>query len=220
MFKQLAIFFLILALIPGVAEAKRKPIRRNYKGDYKGEMIAPPPPEPLPVLAPCNNYSFNAGAYLGLGIGVLTNYNRTPAAYKGAEGSFFAGYGMMSSNYYLAAELFAHANAQLQNYNSGINAAGFSTAVRSTWSYGISMLPGYLITDNVLAYFRIGVARTHFGPAGGVTGGQGGFGLQTSIGEIWDLRGEYTYSFYQSNIDPGPPHPLSDQYTLALLYKF
>lgn len=178
------------------------------KGDYKGEVAAPCPTCPVP---------FHPGAYVGLSVGSLLNYASRPAIYNGLQGTLFGGYGWMWDQWYGALELFVQDSAQITNYtnNSG------NGNVSSSWGYGLSVLPGYMIVDNVLGFLRLGVVETHFNSGSNQwrTGGQIGLGLDTALCTNWDLRGEYIYSFYNS-LSNSYGLPRSQQFNLGLIYKF
>ncbi|HSW71331.1 MAG TPA: outer membrane beta-barrel protein, partial [Gammaproteobacteria bacterium] len=177
----------------------------NFKADYKGEVAAPCPTCPAP---------FMAGAYLGLSVGSIINYTTAPAVYNGLEGTLFGGYGWLWDQVYGGLEIFVQDSVAITNNTSALGSA------KSTWGYGLSILPGYLLTDNVLGYLRLGVARTRFSTGNStVTGGQLGLGLDTALCNNWDLRGEYVYSFYNSLSNHGGS-PKSQQFNLGLIYKF
>lgn len=190
---------------------------RMYKGSYKGEQYLAPMPAPEPQ-AP--HFSFGGGGYVGFSLGGRTNITSTPVAYRGIEGILTAGYGILLTNgFYIAEEIFVSDGFQVQNYNDSAESA------KSSWSIGLSVLPGYLILDNLIGYLRLGVVKTHFSSDGSSNGGQMGLGLEAALTESWDLRGEYIYSFYQSTAGCNPaPGTLgsvkSDQFNIGLMYKF
>ncbi len=216
-----------------IAVAVTKVYASNYKGElsyksyksrksYKGEL--PPPPmtkiaaPPLEFI-PCSTLSFAPGPYLGFYPGLITNYNRTSSVYKAAELTLFAGYAMLNSNFYLAAELFGQDSAQIQNYRNDLNVNLNPIGLKTTWGLGLSVLPGLIVTDSLMSYLRFGALRTHFNDvAQTITGGQIGLGLEAAVSESWDLRAEYTYTFYQSLSGLGSPR--SDAFRLGFLYKF
>ncbi len=204
MFKKLLIASAVLASCSSVAFAGHA-----YKGekaykDYKDEM-------------PCPKYQFAAGPYIGLSAGVRNNYTGTPTVYKGLEGILSLGYGvMLNPSWYLAGEIFGGDSAQLKDYNEENNS---NNGVKTTWNFGASIIPGYMITDYVLTYLRAGVVRARFSDMStNKTGWQIGLGGQTNIYQNWDLRGEYVYSQYQSISGIGKP--ASDQVNLGIVYKF
>jgi len=199
MFKKLIISSAIMAVCSGIAFSYP-----SYKGeriDYKGE-----------ACPTCVTYSFLPAPYLGLSVGVRNNYSAAPAVYKGLEGIISLGYGgIVSPSFYLAAELFGGGSINLKNYtNSGVS-------VKSTWSYGLDIIPGIQLTDPVVGYVRLGVVRTRFNDVGNATGWRAGVGGQTNLWPNWDLRGEYVYTYYNS---VGGMNPQSDQFNLGLIYKF
>lgn len=201
MFRKLVIASAVLALSSGVAFAG------NYKGDYKGE-------------APCPTYTFGTGPYVGFSVGPRVNLTGTPTSYVGLEGTLSAGYGaMLAPNFYLAGEILVADSANLKDFE--YTQPGLNTQIgsRSSWSYGLSVLPGVMINDHVLGYVRLGVIRTRFSDQGSNnTGGQIGLGAQTNVYQNWDLRGEYVYSQYNSVSGIGKP--MSHQFNLGVVYKF
>lgn len=192
----------------------------HRKVTYKGETInyAPPPiSAPLPQSA---HFAWGGGPYLGLNLGVRTNYTSNPVAYKGLEGTLTAGFGvLMKSGFYIGEEVFAADGVQLQNYSDSAEGG------KSSWSIGLSVLPGYLILDNLIGYLRLGVVKTYFSSNGSYNGGQVGLGLEAALSENWDLRSEYIYSFYGTesscSSEPGELGSVkSDQFNVGLIYKF
>jgi len=201
MFKKLLISSLVLSVTTGVAFAGT-----DYKHErsYKGE-------------APCPTYQYMTGPYLGVSVGPRVNITGTPTAYEGFEGTVSAGWGMLfNSSWYLAGEIFGGDSADLENFRDSVN----NYSVKSTWSYGIDVLPGYMITDHVLGYLRAGVVRTHFVRNGGTnaTAWQVGVGGQTEVMPNWDVRAEYIYSQYNSLVGIGKP--LAHQVNVGIVYKF
>jgi len=185
---------------------------------YKGEssFIAPAPQPVSP------HFVFGGGAYVGFDLGLRTNYSSTPNVYKGVEGTLLGGFGYLAQNgLYIAEEIFVGDGIQLQAYTDDNQA---QPGIKTSWSVGLSILPGYLILDNVLAYGRLGVVKTYFSNAGGnANGGQVGLGLQIAMSEHFDLRGEYTYSFYSSPssscASPPDSSVKADQFNVGLIYK-
>lgn len=202
MFKRLLVTSVVLAVSSNVAFAGH-----NYKGekDYKGER------------APCPTYQYMTGPYLGLSAGVRNNYTGTPVVYQGIEGTISAGYGaLLTPAFYLAGEIFGGDSAKIKDYTI---TGGGSTGVKSTWTYGASIIPGYMITDQVLGYVRLGAANTRFSDQSkNKSGWQVGVGGQTNVYENWDVRGEYVYSNYGSVTGIGKPQ--ANQFNLGVVYKF
>lgn len=176
---------------------------KNYK-DYKDQA-------PLQ----CPTYEFTAAPYLGLSIGSRTNFAPSGASYHGFEGTLSAGYAaMLNPDWYLAGEVFVGDSANIDNFR---DASG--DGVRTSWNYGLSLIPGYMITNHVLGYVRVGAQRARFSTEGtSKTGWHTGVGLQTNLYSNWDLRGEYVFSKYASISGLGKPR--SNQFNLGLVYKF
>jgi|GEM_PF-1261134 len=181
-----------------------------YKGDYKGEIAAPCPTCPPGI---------QAGPYVGLGLGSLLNYTSHHASYNGLEGNLFGGYGWLWDQWYGGLEVFVNDNLEMTN-----NTSPTYGSAKSSWSYGGSLLPGYLIQENVLGFLRLGVIETRFNGNGGKNkwkfGGQVGLGLQTMLCQNWGLRGEWMYNFYNSMGSASIGVPRAQQYNLSLLYNF
>lgn len=233
MFKKLLTAGLLLSLAAGnVLAANYKPYgqhkrhshyksRTLYKGEnrpiYKGETTTVI--KQTPDFVPCSTPTFVPGPYVGMDPGIISNYNRTSSVYKGLQGTLFGGYAMLNDSFYLAAEIFAQHNLQIQNYRNDFNVNGNPIGVKSTWGFGLSVLPGFLVADTLMAYLRIGAVRTHFQDiAQTATGGQAGLGLEGTVSENWNLRAEYIYTFYQSMTGLGAPR--SDTFRFGVLYRF
>lgn len=158
----------------------------------------------------------NPAPYVGASIGVIANTssnggNGQPANYRGVPVNLFAGYGgIVNQNIYLAGELTGTLGTGELNSNNGI---------KTTYGYGASFIPGVMLSDHTMAFARAGVVRTRFSQVSEMsTGGQVGLGLQTSLTQNVDLRGEYDYTAYRSVGGIGSPR--QDAFNLGLAYKF
>src|SRR3990167_467487 len=139
MFKKLLLVSMIISASSSIAFAGQ-----SYKGekDYKGEMAATPCP------------GFMAGPYLGLSIGDRTNFSGSPIVFKGIDGNLSLGYGaLVSPSFYLAGEIFGIGTINVKDFTNVLS-VNQNVSAKSNWSYGISILPGYMITDTVLGYIR------------------------------------------------------------------
>ncbi len=154
------------------------------------------------------------GASIGLTNNFITSGNAAGGTYRGVPFNLFAGYGgVVSQSFYLAGEFNATlANATVNNSNGN----------RSTYGFGVSLIPGVMINESTMAYGRLGVVNTHFSNlnSSNRTGGQFGLGLQTSVTQNVDVRGEYDYVAYQSKDTVwGSYAPRQDVFTVGLVYK-
>lgn len=125
-----------------------------------------------------------------------------------------AGYWDVIDCFYFAGELF------FVPFTVGISETNNqrSESVSTTYQYGISFLPGLLLTENVVAYLRGGYVATRFwGPDTMKSGGQFGVGIQSDISVNWSLRGEYDYTAFKSVAALGSPH--TDQFGVSFIYK-
>lgn len=155
----------------------------------------------------------NSAPYIGISAGEQTNTNKY-FNYRGIPGQLFVGYGAnIAQGFYLAGEVIG-------TFGTGTIV---DNGMKSTWGYGLSIIPGIMISEHTLGYLRFGGVRTQFQPKTASTqtinGAQFGVGMQTSLMQNWDVRGEYTYSSYGSLKNAGGS-PASDEFTLGLVYKF
>lgn len=157
--------------------------------------------------------------YVGVSTGVSNMSADKGISYRGMPFNLFAGYGgMVNSSIYLAGELNATvANAQLSD--------PADNSLKSTYGYGLSVLPGVMLSDHTMAFARAGVVRTRFSSANASkTGAQFGLGLQTSLTQNIDIRGEYDYTAYQSfnravDDETFSISPRNDAFIIGLIYK-
>lgn len=159
---------------------------------------------------------FKAGPYVGASLGLQQNITGTPTIYSGLEGTLSLGYGhLWNQRYYLAGEVFGGDSVKLKDYPE----ISTGNSVRSTWSYGVDVLPGFMINKNALVYARGGVVRSRFNEIDAEkTAWQIGLGGQTNVYKNLDLRAEYIYSLYQ-NIE-GIGKPQINQFNVGLVKKF
>ena len=163
------------------------------------------------TVASANTAAPYVGAGLGVNVntsssGVNTFFTRTMPV------SIFAGYGgVVNQNFYLAGEF------------TGVLGAGELTSkgnsVKTTYGYGLSVLPGLMLSDHTLAFARVGFVRSRFTNMNTYgNGGQIGLGLQTSLTQNVDVRGEYDFTAYKTVSNVGAPR--SDAASVSLVYKF
>lgn len=173
----------------------------------------------LALIATTSLAFANPAPYLGGSLGITANTNnKGSGSYRGMPFTGFVGFGgAIDPNYYLAGEL------SLTVGTADIDNAG---NMKSSYGYGISVLPGVMLSDHTSGFLRVGIVRSRFPDANtNLTGGQFGLGLQTSVTQNVDLRTEYDYIAYRSSSStastPGiSTSPTSDQFNLALIYKF
>lgn len=81
----------------------------------------------------------------------------------GFFGSLFAGYGRNFDKYYLAAEMNGNlSSVKHQRINDEyVNKVFSKTTFKMDNSVGMSLLPGYFLSESTLAYGRIGYANGH-----------------------------------------------------------
>lgn len=169
----------------------------------------------------------NPAPYVGASVGITTNTSTVKVAgtsfsggsFRGVPVNLFAGYGgVINQSFYLAGELFGTlATANISD----------SRNMKTSYGFGAAVLPGVMLSDHTLAYVRGGILRARFpqGKGNTRTGGQFGAGMQTSLTQNIDLRGEYDFVSYRSynQIVSGTTRkvsPRADQFSLGLIYKF
>lgn len=168
--------------------------------------------------------SADPAPYLGASIGINTNTSSSVSIatgpkqfvnqagnFRGVPFSLFAGYGgILNQNFYLAGEVFGTpATAEISDKN----------LLKTTYSYGASVIPGVMLSDHTLAYGRVGVVRSRFSELNeNANGAQFGFGLQTCLTQNIDLRAEYDFTAYKSVSNVSSPR--QDAFNLGLVYKF
>lgn len=180
------------------------------------------------IMASSTSFAFaNSTPYLGAGIGIATNtssgaatsVNRVvqtqPANFRGVPFSLYLGYGgMFNQNFYFAGELNGTVGTAELSNNNGL---------KTSYTYGVSVLPGVMLSDHTLAFARVGLVRSRFSDNDvSQTGARFGAGLQTCITQNVDLRGEYDFTAYRSfgNSFGRVSSPRQDAFNLDLIYKF
>jgi opacity protein-like surface antigen len=144
--------------------------------------------------------------YIGAGLGVQNG-----GGYNGLYMQGFGGYSTAIKRIYsLAAEVFLNTGSlplSQKHYN------------RTTFGLGASLLPGIILNQNSLIYARIGIASFRYTKTDATaTGGQLGLGLQNSLTDNWDIRGEYVYTG-KSIFKRGFGNSRANFINLALVYK-
>jgi opacity protein-like surface antigen len=166
------------------------------------------------LMSVVNVAAANSYPYVGVGTGLVNNSNgQSPhiGDFRGLPFNVFLGFANLTAEgLYLAGEL------------NGTLATGEFTnnqGLKSSYGYGASILPGMLLSEHTLAFARAGVVRTRFSDASSMsTGGQLGLGLQTSLTQNLDIRGEYDFTAYSSVSKVGAPR--QDAFMAGLVYKF
>lgn len=159
--------------------------------------------------------SVNAAPYVGASVGVNVNSSTNavggnPGVFRGIPVKVFAGYGsLLSQSFYLAGELTA---------TLGTGEISTSNNMKTSYGFGLSALPGFMLNDNTMAFARVGYVKSRFSSVNKmVNGGQFGLGMQTSLTQAMDVRGEYTYTDYSNAGTVRSPR--ADEYTLGLVYN-
>ncbi len=198
------------------------PVNQKPKTDAKGNVI------PL----------YKTGPYVGVSAGVLDEIGKNPAtaAYQAFSGTVSAGAGhMFTHRIYMGGEFYFGDDLTAKTYSPG--QTGYS--VNSGIFYGGDFIPGFMITDTVLGYLRIGGIRAHLNSkptdqvASSVSssiysrrtniiknGWQVGAGTQTNLYKNLDGRAEYVFSHIKGIAYSGNAKVTMGQVNVGLVYKF
>jgi opacity protein-like surface antigen len=151
--------------------------------------------------------------YLGASLGVNTLTASNGVSYRGVPITVFGGYGaVVSQAIYLGGEVFGTLGTSTLNNNNSV-----STSLKTSYGYGVSFMPGYVLTDRTMMFLRAGLVRSRFSSIdANSTGAQLGLGMQTNLLQNWDVRGEYDYTSYNK---VGGVKPKSDLFNLGFVYK-
>jgi opacity protein-like surface antigen len=171
-----------------------------------------------------------ASGYIGLSSGVIVNtsdsfevydhgvYHHQAINYRQVPLTLFGGYGFdLRGPFYFAGELFVTPTI------GELNSSSFGDHLKMTYHYGLSFIPGMQISEQTIAYARLGWIGAHFENQNSqANGGQFGLGLKTSITQHLDLRAEYTVTSYLNSFKSadGSSSVNSDQFSFGLVYRF
>jgi opacity protein-like surface antigen len=177
----------------------------------------------LSTLSNIATASTGPAPYLGGSMGITANTATSNAfgSYRGVPFNVFLGFGgVVYKNFFIAGELTGTlGTAEISNQG----------AVKTTYGYGASVLPGFEWCDHTIFFARLGVVRTHFPDVNVAvwsatttqTGGQFGLGVQTEMMQNIDIRGEYDFIAYRSiSNDAYSANPRSDVVSMSAIYKF
>lgn len=146
--------------------------------------------------------------YIGGALGV-----QNTEGYNGLFAQAFGGINArlgQSQKVYVGGELFA---------DTGTLPLSQKYFHRTTYGFGASVIPGFILSEKTLAFIRAGIATFRFNKTNNFfTGGQLGLGLQTAINDCTDIRGEYVYTGKGIFHNFGTPR--FNFFNLGILYKF
>lgn len=140
----------------------------------------------------------------------LDGTDKTHLSGTGIFGSLFAGYAITRNSFYVASEIngnlssasFKSSNAEA--YHSNVS----KTRYKMNDTFGISVLPGYLLSDNTLFYARAGYSNAQFKITGNdaslghsnhrKNGFRYGLGIKQALSQRVALRMDYSRINYNS----------------------
>jgi opacity protein-like surface antigen len=187
-------------------------------------------------------YAGEGAPYLGMRLGAntggswnLTNPmgKTTPFGISGESLGLFGGYAYtFAQKGWVSGEGFLD-DTVTRTANKATDTQGTKVKMRGNYSVGASVLPGYFITPDMLLFVRVGIVGSRFeltttSPLRAsattgqiVMGGQLGAGIGFALSKSLLLRGEYTYSAYQSFQAAGNRVlPRTNQLFAGLAYQF
>jgi opacity protein-like surface antigen len=155
-----------------------------------------------------------AGFYVGPSLN-FEAYNASNIRYEGLRPMLTAGYGTNFRNLlYISIEAFGGPKSITIN-----NVPRNGNSLKTKWSYGGSLLPAYIIDQDLLLYLRLGLVSTNFEKLNTIKSGREiGIGLQAQVLECWSVRGEYDYLQYSSLSEIGQLR--ADEFNVAIIYQF
>ncbi len=204
------------------------------------------------LTAPSSIAFADVTPYVGANIGYNDNTfqvkdavnNRIYFNANGFDGGMFAGYGAdINQSIYLGGEAFVN-DTSINSPAKNINQNG-EAQLNTTYSVGLSFLPGYKVTKNTTAYMRAGAVATRFKltenstqasgdivqllngcAAQTVAGSQLGVGMQTTVTHKVDFRGEVVHTDYhpfttfRGTSFSNSVKPRNNQLNVGFVYKF
>jgi outer membrane immunogenic protein len=213
----------------------------------------------LAALLSFSTSSFAAGFYLGAGLGPesaefdqtssirqLSNFNvqnKTNQSGAGIFGSFFGGYGWQRQQFYVAGELNVNTSsvAFRTSNKEFIHSSFASTRYTIPFSWGVSVLPGYLISPLTLFFARLGFIQGNFRSDTSdislqtlhknLNGVRYGAGIRQSVTKNLSVVMDYSRISYQnvsmstfdvtsSTLKNTTISPTTNQVQFALMYEF
>jgi opacity protein-like surface antigen len=159
-------------------------------------------------IFPC----FAGNFYFGPGISLQDTYAED-SSYRGVNPKFSFGYGQHFNEFWYVG---TEANA---SFGTATLQTGGTNNLKTSNTFGLSLLPGIQLTPDTLAFTRFGLVNSYFNePDKRQTGGQLGLGLETHLTPSWEVRGEYTYSEYSNMINIGTPK--TSAFTFGFVHNF
>jgi opacity protein-like surface antigen len=154
--------------------------------------------------------------YMGPSLQYENVVGDTTGSYQATSARLTVGYAeKLEFPYYLAGELFGVAG--------NINGHPDDSGLKNTPSFGVALLPGFMLYDNTFLYGRLGTIGSRFSATGSYAwGGQVGIGVETAITQTWDIRAEYIFTQYSelngSGSVYGAPH--SNTIAIGFIHRF
>lgn len=179
------------------------------------------------ITLPTYCFSYPQNFYVGTGLGAdSVNFHqnshitrpgtfdvieRDQLAAQGIFGTLFGGYGFHHNCFYLGGEVNGNASsADFQTSNNNITVQSKSTTTyKINYSWGLSVLPGFLIPGDALVYGRIGYSSGHLvvkttdislADANKMLAGlRVGAGFEKNLCKNFGLRFDYSHISYQNH---------------------
>jgi opacity protein-like surface antigen len=240
------LFPLFLALIPAsLFFLPSTSFAASSHSYYKGEVSAPEASsqrkaldEGLYVGFALGYDSYRARSNAGIAFNGDT-IAADPALYaNGFAGGILGGYGHYFNNLlYLGGEGFVNLTGASTHasFTDSLGNSNYNNKFSVGTSFGFGVLPGIKVNESSLFYLHLGFSCTNMEGQENIrvgtlqnnddsnhwqTGFSYGLGLETAIYQDFSLRGQYTYTSYNSFNSPFDTvySPSNNQFMLALIY--
>ncbi len=136
--------------------------------------------------------------------------------YQSTNPTLSFGYGgtIRDSFFYFGAELFG----SFYSYDVN-NVPRQNNSLKTRYTYGVSLLPGYVLDTSLMAYLRLTVLATHFEQLSTTKRGFAvGAGLEACLTPHWSARAEYDFAKYTTIKRVGQPR--ASMYLAGAVYRF
>lgn len=149
---------------------------------------------------------------------IWDSYYAAPIRYEGWTGRLALGLGLpLQAPFSLAIEGWVIPIKPSTHTNNTFGIA----SLKPSYSYGASLLPGYILDDYLRVFIRLGGLGTKFDSLNEtVAAWQAGAGIDVFLScfSRWSVRGEWDYSRYRSTSSVGV---ISDgEYSAGIVYRF
>ena len=168
------------------------------------------------LFAISSTLSYAGIFYMGPSLQYESVAGDSTGSYQATSARLTVGYAeKIQFPYYLAGELFGVAG--------DINGHPDDSGLKNTPSFGVALLPGFMLYDNTFLYGRLGTIASRFSATDSYAwGGQVGIGIETALTQTWDIRAEYIFTQYSDLNGAGSVYgaPHSNTLAIGFIHRF